>query len=186
MWEVCGGFRVQEQIATQRIDEFATAHRGFVCALALKLAPVRGAAEDIAQEVFLEFVAKAQKWDLSEDARPLLAAMTRNVAKRYWRTRARELSPATRELAKRLRSGAAQIEIEWYGAEEKQALRSCLEELPERSRRMIHAYYFLGMTAAEIGLRLKMRAVAVRNALFRLRARLRGCIGAGVGGSRDD
>lgn len=70
----------------------------------------------------------------------------------------------------------------WFGLDEKQALRKCLERLPERGRRMVHARYFLGLSAAEIGVQLEMRAVAVRNAIFRVRARLRSCVERVLGG----
>jgi len=61
------------------------ANTGFVHALALRLAPAPGLAEDIAQQVFLEFIAKAPQWDLTQDIKPLLAAMTPNVARHAWR-----------------------------------------------------------------------------------------------------
>ena len=58
------------------------ANTGFVHALAIRLAPAPGLAEDIAQQVLLEFIAKAAQWDLTQDIKPLLAGMTRNVARR--------------------------------------------------------------------------------------------------------
>lgn len=57
-------------------------HHDFVRGVALKYAPWPGLMDDIAQQVFLEFMAKESKWDLSTDARPLLATMTRHIALR--------------------------------------------------------------------------------------------------------
>ena len=170
------------RIITAEAREVVRDQQGFVRGLALRLCPIRGAAEDVAQEVFLEFVEKFERWDLSRDPRPLLASITRNVAKRYWRLRSRQLSEGTRELADRIRSRWQEVEVSWYGVDEKEALRKCLERLPDRGRRMIHARYFLGLSAAEIGLQLRMRAVAVRNAMFRVRARLRSCVERVLGG----
>ncbi len=58
------------------LNQIIQDHGGFVRALALRLAPAPGLAEDIAQQVFLEFIAKSAQWDLSSDVRPLFAGMT--------------------------------------------------------------------------------------------------------------
>src|SRR5689334_8688214 len=116
------------------ILQLVEANAGFVRALALRFAPAPGLAEDIAQQVFLEFIAKADQWDLDTDPRGLLTVMTRNVALRCWRDRTRDLSGQLRELAEHIRELAEPEEVSWYGEEEKQALRRCLEKLPEKSR----------------------------------------------------
>lgn len=86
-----------------RIAELAATHERFVNALALRLAPAPGLAEDISQQVLLEFIAKAAEWDLTRDIKPLLAAMTRNVASRCWREKMRALPEVQRELAEHIR-----------------------------------------------------------------------------------
>ena len=68
-----------------RVAQLVLAHHAFVKALAFKLAPWPGLVDDISQQVFLEFLAKQEKWNLEQDLRPLLAKMTRHVAARYWR-----------------------------------------------------------------------------------------------------
>ena len=56
-----------------RVAQLVLAHHAFVKALAFKLAPWPGLVDDITQQVFLEFLAKQEKWDLEQDLRPLLA-----------------------------------------------------------------------------------------------------------------
>jgi len=68
------------------------------------LAPAPGLAEDIAQQVLMEFVAKDERWDLDRDVKPLLATMTRHVALRCWRENTREMSAEIRGLAEHIRS----------------------------------------------------------------------------------
>src|SRR5437773_3605426 len=63
--------------ADPTLNQLIEANTGFVHSLALRLAPAPGMAEDIAQQVFLEFIAKASQWDLTRDIKPLLAGMTR-------------------------------------------------------------------------------------------------------------
>ncbi len=100
-------------------DDLLTTHSGFVRALALKLAPAPGLAEDVAQQVFLEFISKEASWDLSRDIRPLLAVMTRNVARRFWRERTHTLPEVQRELAEHIRHLAETRDVTWFGEEEK-------------------------------------------------------------------
>lgn len=70
------------------------AHYSFVRTVANRAAPWPGLTDDIAQQVFLEFIRKAGRWDLSKDLRPLLATMTRMVALRHWREAMRKESPS--------------------------------------------------------------------------------------------
>src|SRR4029077_3816984 len=112
-----------------RIVEIIELNGHFVRSLALRFAPAPGLAEDIAQQVFLEFVAKAGRWDLSRDVKPLLATMTRNVALRCWRDRTRLMSAEIRGLAEHIRALAEGSEVQWYRPEEQAALERCLKQL---------------------------------------------------------
>src|SRR5437773_12085065 len=89
--------------ADPTLNQLIEANTGFVHSLALRLAPAPGMAEDIAQQVFLELIAKAAQWDLTRDIKPLLAGMTRNVARRCWREKTGEMPEQMRELAEYIR-----------------------------------------------------------------------------------
>ena len=160
------------------LDQLIEANTGFVHALALRLAPVPGLAEDIAQQVFLEFIAKAAQWDLTQDIKPLLAGMTRNVARRCWRDKTREMPEQMRQLAEHIRelAAAATEDSNWHGQEEKKALHQCLEKLPEKSKKLVELHYYLDLTSVAIARQMEVNADAVRRALFRLREHLRKCI----------
>jgi RNA polymerase sigma-70 factor (ECF subfamily) len=166
-----------------RLDAIARAHGGFVKSLALKLAPFPGAADDIAQQVFLEFLRKAESWDLVSDVRPLLATMTRYVAARLWRERTQAMSPAMRELAGHIARLSDAQDVAWYSDEEKAALRRCLDRLPEKSRHLARIHYFLGVPSVDIARQMRLEADAVRRALFRIRGQLRRCVEDAVGGT---
>src|SRR5689334_14169199 len=157
-------------------DDLLSAHNGFVRALALRLAPAPSLAEDIAQQVFLEFMAKASEWDLARDVKPLLAVMTRNVARRCWRERLHTLPEVQRQLAEHIRQLAESKEVNWFGQEERSALEQCLDRLPTKSRRLIEMHYYLDNSSVEIARQMNMNADAVRRALFRLREQLRKCV----------
>jgi RNA polymerase sigma-70 factor, ECF subfamily len=158
------------------IEELVTVHGGFVRALALRLAPGPGLADDIAQQVFLEFIGKAAEWDLARDVQPLLAVMTRNVARRCWRERTRDLPDVQNELAEHIRQLAEPRDPGWFGEEEMAALRRCLERLPGKSRRLVELHYYLDISSVEIAERTSLSPEAVRRALFRVREQLRKCV----------
>ena len=158
---------------TQEIEQAVLEHDGYVKALALKLAPHPALVDDIAQQVFLEFCQKKDRWDFDQPLKPLLAQMTRFVAKRAWRDRSKEMSDLVHHIA----SLAEDFPDEpWYGDEEKIALQRCLEKAPEKSRRLIEASYTLGLNSQEIAEKMRMKADAVRQALFRVRSKLRKCL----------
>jgi len=158
------------------IESLVATHAGFVHGLALRFAPAPGLADDIAQQVFLEFLAKAGQWDLTRDVKPLLAGMTRNVARRCWRDHTRSLPKQTRELAEHIRTLAEDQDVRWHDEEETTALRQCLDRLPDKSRQLVELHYFVDLTSVDIAARMAMNADAVRRALFRLRAQLRKCV----------
>lgn len=157
-------------------EEIVQVHSGFVRALAVRLAPWPGLAEDIAQQVFLEFLVKADQWDLQRDVRPLLAGMTRNVALRTWRERTRSMPDQLADLAEHIRGLAESQEVDWPAQEGLQALQDCVAKLPDKSRRLIELHYYLEVTSVEISRQMAVKADAVRRALFRLRDQLRRCI----------
>jgi RNA polymerase sigma-70 factor (ECF subfamily) len=167
-----------------QIETVVESHQDFVKSLALSLAPAPGLADDIAQQVFLEFIAKKDAWDLSSDPRPLLANMTRLVARRAWREKIGQMTPQMRELAEHLRSFAEQQPAEPRSDDERQALRHCLAKLPEKSRRIVEVYYFAGVPSPDIARQMQISVESVRQALFRMRTQLRQCIETSLAGKR--
>lgn len=152
------------------------AHHDFVKGVALKHAPWPGLMEDIAQQVFLEFIHKESKWDLTRDLRPLLATMTRHVALRQWRERTKQQPEVVQKLADHIRMLAEEGDEPPKYEEEIGALRSCLQKLPEKSRELIQMYYYGDASTPEIAQRLEMKADTVCRALSRVRDKLRECI----------
>ncbi|MGL4400961.1 MAG: RNA polymerase sigma factor [Luteolibacter sp.] len=151
-------------------------HHDFVKGVALKYAPWPGLMEDIAQQVFLEFMAKESKWDFSTDARPLLATMTRHIALRLWRERTRQQPETVQKLADHIRLLAEERESPPRYEEEMGILRSCLQKLPAKSRELVGLYYYDKIGTAEVAKQVDMKATTVCRALSRVREKLRECI----------
>jgi RNA polymerase sigma-70 factor, ECF subfamily len=163
-------------------DRIVASHEHFVRVLAIKYAPVAGMADDIVQQVFLEFIAKYDAWDTQSDLRPLLHTMTRLVARRCWHERSRSMTPEMHQLADYIRQLAESRDVALYGEPEKAALRECLKKLPEKSRRIVEGHYLLGVSSKDIAESMQLSADAVRQALCRLRAQLRKCMEASIPG----
>ena len=164
------------QTSETRAARLVLTHHGFVMALALRLAPWPGLADDITQQVFLEFLAKEEKWDLQSDLKPLLATMTRHVAMRHWRQRMHHLPEVTQQLADYIRDLAGRQEIDCRWEDELAALRRCQEKLPARGRELIDLYYFRGFSTVDIAGQTGVKSDAICQALCRLRGKLRQCI----------
>jgi RNA polymerase sigma factor (sigma-70 family) len=152
------------------------AHHDFVKGVALKYAPWPGLVEDVSQQVFLEFLAKEERWDLSQDLRPLLATMTRHVAMRLWRERTRQQPEVVRKLADHVRLLAEERDSPPRYQEEIGVLRQCLEKLPERSRELIDLYYYNEIGTPQIAEQVNMKTDTVCRAISRVREKLRECI----------
>jgi len=152
------------------------AHHDFVKGVALKYAPWPGLMEDITQQVFLEFLRKESQWDLDKDVRPLLATMTRHIAMRLWRDRTREQPDVVQKLADHIRLLAEERDLPPRYEEEIGVLRECLNKLPEKSRELVHLYYYNDISTPEIADQLAMKADTVCRALSRVREKLRECI----------
>ena len=159
-----------------KVAQLVLAHHAFVKALAFKLAPWPGLVDDISQQVFLEFLAKQEKWDLEQDLRPLLATMTRLVAARHWRERKRAMPEVMRELADYVRQLAEEHEAPSYADEKMAALRICMRKLPEKGRALLELYYDTGISTVDIAAQMETHPDAVCQALCRLRGKLRECI----------
>lgn len=152
------------------------AHHDFVKGVALKYAPWPGLVEDVCQQVFLEFLAKELRWDLSRDLRPLLATMTRHVAMRFWRERTRQKPEVVQKLAEHIRQLAEEREALPRYEEEITVLRACLQKLPQKSRELVELYYYNDIRTPEIAEQINMKADTVCRALSRVREKLRDCI----------
>lgn len=169
-------FRIRMNPIETHAAQVFLAHHDFVKAVALKYAPWPGLVEDIAQQVFLEFMAKEDRWDLSKDARPLLATMTRHIALRLWRERTRQQPEVVQKLAEHIRLLAEARDRLPRFDEEITALRACLEKLPGKSRELVELYYYNDIGTPEIAEQVQMKTDSVCRALSRVREKLRDCM----------
>lgn len=155
-------------------------HRGWLTAYVLAVTGDPGAADDLVQEVFAVALSKRGEFAPGTNFGGWLRGIARNVALRHGERRGRELPLAGDEALARLDRAAERAEREDLvpGATERRAifLRQCLEQLAERTRRLVELRYAEDRSAAEAAAELGMTVTAVNVAAFRARAALADCI----------
>ncbi|MDO5580127.1 MAG: sigma-70 family RNA polymerase sigma factor [Planctomycetia bacterium] len=159
--------------------EFANAiflsNEQYVRTIALNHSPYPGTLRDICQDVYLEFVSHAEEWDLTDPIRckALLKTITIHIAGRVWNERTRHLSGHLRELASRMRERNEKNSLYFEYQEEYQLMLFCIEQLPEKERKLINQYYFERISTAEIAQEMGISEDLVRRNLSRSREKLR-------------
>jgi RNA polymerase sigma-70 factor (ECF subfamily) len=132
--------------------------------------------DDIAQEVYVAFYKGMDR--MPEAVTPIrwLKGIARNLSNNYFRRTKRERARRYEAIAELLsQTEAAQRDAPRF-ATGYEALRTCLQKLSEKSRRLIALKYEQNLTATAISRQLNVTASAVRMALLRIRENLRQCL----------
>lgn len=152
-------------------------YHGYVFRLARRFAPIQDLAEDIAQQVLADFIGKAEQWDLEQDLRPLLMAMTRRSAQAVWRQQAKLLPETLRQIAEYVRTELEEENNDILRQNDRiDALEHCLSKLPASARKLITLHYYEGISTESLAAQLGKKANAISQAMYRVRERLRTCI----------
>ena len=164
------------QNLTRKAASLFLENHQMVLQTAFRNAPFPGMAEDIAQDVFMEFVNNAGRWDYSRDIVPLLVTITKKVSLRYWREHKKTMPQNLAKIFEMLHEAAEQANDDASADSRLQALRICLEKLQSKSREMIDHFYRDKLGMQKIADHFGMSLNAVRLSVFRIRKQLRACI----------
>ena len=137
------------------------------------------AADDVVQEAMLVVV---KKYDEFQEGTSMLA-WCRSIV-RIEILRAKRRYQRERTLAERLLDDAIDAAFDEFQMERqhdeaeswREALRRCLERVPERSQGVLRARFADELSYQQIGERLGMTIEAVRKALFRIKKQVRSCV----------
>ena len=141
--------------------------------------------DDIAQEVFLVAFRNYSKFDPAADFGKWLRGIARNLVANERRKGARHtrLLPAVMvDVLLNQTPEATTYEHEPHDL--MPAMRECVDQLPQRSRELLHHRYADGETATQLAERLRTRAEAVRQSLVRIRATIKTCVERKLGEAR--
>lgn len=166
----------------EAVASLVTAHQRVVRAFLGRIAPDPATADDLAQDVFLEFFQAIERADSTRAVRPYLLGIARNLARMAWR----------KQIVRREVSGEALFEmLEGYTqrllqsddeGNRREKLRKCLEALSPKAREVVLYFYRDELSCDEVAERMKMPSGSIRSILTRGREALRVCIERGAGG----
>jgi RNA polymerase sigma-70 factor (ECF subfamily) len=155
------------------VSEHQAALRGFVRMLGVDL----DAVDDLAQETFLVAYRELERFDGDQDCGKWLRGIARNLVRNELRREARRgrimQEEVTTHMLATLEPDRAAPRFE---EADFRALRDCLEELPEKGRRLIAGRYADEWNASILADQFGMSATAIRLALMRTRRSLKLCI----------
>ncbi|MBD5461240.1 MAG: sigma-70 family RNA polymerase sigma factor [Lachnospiraceae bacterium] len=134
--------------------------------MAFSLLKNRYDAEDIHQDVFVQYLKKRPKFENSEHERAWFLRVTVNLCRNFWKKawRQREVGLVEEELDGRTAAGAEETEDEIIGL---------VKRLPRKYRIVIHLFYYEELSTEEIAKVLGMKPSTVRTQLTRAREKLK-------------
>jgi len=161
------------------VEQHHVALRAFVAALGVSPDWV----DDVAQEAFLKAYVDFERFDAGRDFGRWLRGIARNIVRNEVRSRARRRRILHERVADIMLERADEpiglFDDERQGLHD--ALKQCLDELPEKSRQLVRMRYAEERAAADMAESLDSTPPAIRQALVRLRAGLRQCIDRKLG-----
>ncbi|HSJ04091.1 MAG: sigma-70 family RNA polymerase sigma factor [Verrucomicrobium sp.] len=137
-----------------------------------------GAIDDLAQETFLRALDRLDRIQQPESTGAFLRGIARNVALEHARRQRRQSERAQKFLNIMEDLAPDDTQDDWWSddTELTGALRTCMGNLPEKSRSILDWRYREDCDATEIATRLNTTSTAIRATLKRVRVTLWQCI----------
>src|SRR5262245_27621334 len=137
----------------------------------------RHARDDVFQEVALVLWNELERYDRARSFGAWARGIAAKKVMQRWNKDQRQPAPFAPEAIQALLDAYDRAEsAEPPEATEAEALERCLEQLPERSRRLLALRYERSLKLGEIAVQLRTTLDAVHKALSRIRARLQECV----------
>jgi RNA polymerase sigma-70 factor (ECF subfamily) len=159
---------IQDGRAGEAFERLIPAYRRRVFGLAYSLLRDRGAAEDVAQEVFVKLWQALPRYDGRAQLSTWIYAITRNASISAMRKRRRPLSMSDPLVLEEVESRGAMPEAEPADG----SLWRRVEALPDRQRQAVTLYYQEERTVEEVAAMMGLPVNTVKTHLHRARASL--------------
>ena len=130
--------------------------------------------DDLAQDAFVVAYRELEAFDENRDFGKWLRGIARNLVRNELRKAGRRRI-MNEDLTRHLLSAREQ-EPDMFDAMQVSALRDCMEELPRKSRELVHSRYHEGWNAAQMAGKFQIKAATIRQTLLRVRRQLYQCI----------
>jgi RNA polymerase sigma-70 factor (ECF subfamily) len=132
--------------------------------------------DDIAQEVYLYVYHNLEKYETGTDFLAWVKSIANFRARTHIRSAAARARREQRYADAALTEAAADREVPEAESLRLEALRACLDEMPEKGKQLVLRRYDGDTNAVALGRQLGKSPGAVRIALSRLREKLRVCV----------
>ena len=166
------------------IEKFGTVvreHQAAVRACIKVLGIPSGYVDDVAQEVFLIAYKKIDEFDAERSMRSWLLGIARNLVINEKRKMARRYRILNDHLTELMTEHAVPVMEEFQARERVHAVKDCINNLPERNRRVISMKYEEGRTAKYIADILERDSSTIRHLIGRIISGLRKCVETKLG-----
>jgi RNA polymerase sigma factor (sigma-70 family) len=144
----------------------------------LRILADREEAQDVLQEVYVTIWRRADRFDA---ARASVVTWAATIARNRSIDRLRARGPLARAEpieGLEISDGAADAETTLMAGDDRRRLHACLDQLDERTRGVIRAAFFEGLTYEALALRSDTPLGTVKSWIRRGLARLKGCLDA--------
>ena len=134
----------------------------------------------LAQETFLIAYKKFSEVDQSKSMRSWLLGIAKNLVLNERRKNVRRFKLINENLTELMKDQAVPI-VENLEVEEKlKAVKNCIENLPERNKKVLDLKFERGKTAASIAVKIQRDSSTVRHLLARIISGLKKCVREGM------
>ena len=130
--------------------------------------------DDLAQDAFVVAYRELEIFDENRNFGKWLRGIARNLVRNELRKAGRRCI-MNEDLTRHLLSAKEQ-EPGMFDAVQVSALRDCMEELPRKSRELVHSHYHEGWNSTQMAEKFQIKAATIRQALLRVRRQLYQCI----------
>lgn len=165
------------------VANLVASHQRVVRAYLSRIAPDPATADDLAQEVFLQFFQALERTDETRSVRPYLLGIARNLARMNWRKMGIRREVAGEAFFEALEARAQHETSAEHDSDRRERLRKCMEALSPKARDVILLFYRDELRCEDVAERMKMPSGSIRSILTRGREALRDCMDRGMSGS---
>jgi len=132
--------------------------------------------DDLAQDAFVVAYLELDSYNPDRDFGKWLRGIARNLVRNELRKQGRHRRILHESLSQHLLDLAENEKDREVDVTQLSALRDCVEQLPGKSRELVHSRYFEGWDATILADKFEMKAATVRQTLLRIRRQLYQCI----------
>ena len=168
----------RDELFADLVKEHQVSLRVFVRSLGVE----SGWVDDLAQDTFVVAYREMDSYDPDRDFGKWLRGIARNLVRNELRKQGRHRRILHESLSQHLLDLAEKEKDREVDVTQLSALRDCVEQLPGKSRELVHSRYFEGWDATILADKFEMKAATVRQTLLRIRRQLYQCVNQRVKG----